>query len=329
MIDIDSLQLILLNIGFAVHHADWNYKNVKSPFARIYLVKEGSAKLHIPNGRVQELKPKFLYMVPPFTLHSYECDDYFALYYIHIYENEISGISVLEDLMYPVEISASEIDALLVERLFNINPDISLTHYDPLVYDDTQHLISSINYQSNKPIYALLETKGILYQLLTRFLVLSKNKYEIVDDRVLKEAKDNTVPLLERLNFISIFTSNLDEFYMVRCGSLFDLTLIDEDDWDNKTGWSPQEQLDAIFKATKPLYEERDLIFDEIAKDLRKYGIVKHNFNELNSKFRQYATQYFYENVAPLLSPQIIDSYHPFPHMANKKLYIYTLLYNR
>ena len=84
------------------------------------------------------------------------------------------------------------------------------------------------------------------------------------DDRVLKEAKDNTVPLLERLNFISIFTSNLDEFYMIRCGSLFDLTLIDEDDWDNKTGWSPQEQLDAIFKATKPLYEERDLIFDEI-----------------------------------------------------------------
>ena len=108
--------------------------------------------------------------------------------------------------------------------------------------------------------------------------------------------------------------------------SLFDLTLIDEDDWDNKTGWSPQEQLDAIFKATKPLYEERDLIFDEIAKDLRKYGIVKHNFNELNSKFRQYATQYFYENVAPLLSPQIIDSYHPFPHMANKKLYVYCIL---
>ena len=146
------------------------------------------------------------------------------------------------------------------------------------------------------------------------------------DDRVLKEAKDNTVPLLERLNFISIFTSNLDEFYMIRCGSLFDLTLIDEDDWDNKTGWSPQEQLDAIFKATKPLYEERDLIFDEIAKDLRKYGIIKHNFDELNSKFRQYATQYFYENIAPLLSPQIIDSYHPFPHLANKKLYIYCIL---
>ena len=68
------------------------------------------------------------------------------------------------------------------------------------------------------------------------------------------------------------------------------------------------------------------MIFDEIAKDLRKNGIVKHNFDELNSKFRQYATQYFYENIAPLLSPQIIDSYHPFPHLANKKLYIYCIL---
>ncbi len=146
------------------------------------------------------------------------------------------------------------------------------------------------------------------------------------DDRVLKEAKDNTVPLLERLNFIAIFTSNLDEFYMIRCGSLFDLTLIDEEDIDNKTGWSPQEQLEAIFKATKPLYKERDLILDEISKNLRASGIVRHNFDELNSDFRQYATQYFYENVAPLLSPQIIDSHHPFPHMANKKLYVYCIL---
>ena len=133
------------------------------------------------------------------------------------------------------------------------------------------------------------------------------------DDRVLKEAKDNTVPLLERLNFISIFTSNLDEFYMIRCGSLFDLTLIDEDDWDNKTGWSPQEQLDAIFKATKPLYEERDLIFDEIAKDLRKYGIVKHNFNELNSKFT-IMIDCFYLNLRAnfLFQAEKTTRYHPF-----------------
>lgn len=186
MIEIDSLQLILLNIGYAVHQADWNYKNVKSPFARIYLVKEGGARLHLPNKRTQELKPSYLYLIPPFTMHSYECNDHFALYYIHIYENQSSSYSILEDLMYPVEITATQIDSLLIERLFIINPDIELVHYDPSKYDDTQHLLRSINFQSNKPTYALLETKGILYQLLTRFLVFSKNKYEIVDDRVLK-----------------------------------------------------------------------------------------------------------------------------------------------
>lgn len=186
MNEIDSLQLILLNIGYAVHQADWNYKNVKSPFARIYLVKEGSARLHLPNKRIQVLEPNHLYMIPPFTLHSYECNDYFVLYYMHIYENQTTSYCVLEDLMYPVEISATTIDQLLVERLYKINPDSALNHYDPLKYDNTSHLISSINYQTHKPNYAMLETKGILFQLLTRFMVHSRNKYDVVDDRILQ-----------------------------------------------------------------------------------------------------------------------------------------------
>ncbi|HLW10200.1 MAG TPA: AraC family ligand binding domain-containing protein [Fermentimonas sp.] len=83
MKDLDTSEFILLNVGFATHHADWNYKNIHSPFARIYLVKEGMAKLHLPNHEVQELTPGYLYMIPPFMLHSYECDEYFTLYYIH------------------------------------------------------------------------------------------------------------------------------------------------------------------------------------------------------------------------------------------------------
>ncbi len=148
------------------------------------------------------------------------------------------------------------------------------------------------------------------------------------DERVLSEAEDKTVPLLERLRFISIFTKNLDEFYMVRCGSLYDLTLVDKKDRDNKTGMSPRQQLDAIFDTTPALYKKRDEIYEKIYQKLRKFRIVRYKCDELNSVRKKYVSQYFYENVMPLLSAQIIDSHHPFPYLANKKLYVYSILEN-
>jgi len=146
------------------------------------------------------------------------------------------------------------------------------------------------------------------------------------DERVLSEAEDETVPLLERLRFISIFSSNLDEFYMIRCGSLYDLTLVNKNDRDNKTNLSPRQQLNAIFDATPALYEKRDEISNELNQRLRKHRITRYKFGELNGVTRKYITQYFYDNVAPILSAQIIDSHHPFPHLMNKKLYIYSIL---
>lgn len=146
------------------------------------------------------------------------------------------------------------------------------------------------------------------------------------NQRVLQEANDKTVPLLEKIKFISIFISNLDEFYMIRCGSLYDVSLVDKEYRDNKTGLTAKEQLDKIYENTIPLYEEKDEIYAKILKQLREYGIIKHSFDELDSLKRKYITQYFYENVSPLLSPQIIDLRHPFPHMINKKLYIYSIL---
>ncbi len=146
------------------------------------------------------------------------------------------------------------------------------------------------------------------------------------DERVLVEANDKTVPLLERLRFISIFTTNLDEFYMVRCGSLYDLTLVNKKDIDNKTGFTPHQQLNAIFEATVPLYKKRDEIYDKVSKKLSKYHITGYKFGDLNSVRKKYLSQYFYEKVMPLLSAQIIDTHHPFPHLTNKKLYIYSIL---
>ncbi len=146
------------------------------------------------------------------------------------------------------------------------------------------------------------------------------------DKRVLVEANDKTVPLLERLRFISIFTTNLDEFYMVRCGSLYDLTLVNKKDIDNKTGFTPHQQLNAIFEATVPLYKKRDEIYDKVCKKLSKYHITGYKFDDLSSVRKKYLSQYFYEKVMPLLSAQIIDTHHPFPHLTNKKLYIYSIL---
>ena len=181
----DITNLILLNIGYAVHYADWNYQNVNSPFARIYLVKEGKAKLHL-HERVQELSPGHLYIIPPFTLHSYECDNYFALYYIHIYENHFLEQRILEDYFFPSEISSTPLTDILVEQLFQINPGRELSKYDPVEYDNPNTLMRTISLHSHNPFYSIIETEGILLQLLSRFLREASHKFETTENRIKK-----------------------------------------------------------------------------------------------------------------------------------------------
>lgn len=143
------------------------------------------------------------------------------------------------------------------------------------------------------------------------------------DKRVLEEAADPNVPLFERLKFISIFTSNLDEFYMVRCGSLYDLSILDEDHLDSKTGMTAQEQLDEIFKETAVLYTMRDEIYKEVQKRImKKSGMKLNKYKSLTENEAKQVEKYFLNYILPILSPQIIDSHHPFPHLSNKKLYI-------
>ncbi|NTW72333.1 MAG: polyphosphate kinase 1 [Eubacteriaceae bacterium] len=142
------------------------------------------------------------------------------------------------------------------------------------------------------------------------------------NQRVLEEGEDPNVPLLERLKFLSIFISNLDEFFMIRVGSLYDLSLIKKETYENKSGLSPKEQLDAVYKAVRPLYAQKDKAFFELEAQLREYDIYNLNIEELLPGERKFMDSYFKKNVMPLLSPQIIDSRHPFPHLWNKSLYI-------
>lgn len=142
------------------------------------------------------------------------------------------------------------------------------------------------------------------------------------NQRVLEEAKDSSVPLLERMKFVSIFTSNLDEFFMIRVGSLYDMSLTDNSTIDSRSGMNPKEQLDAIFAAVAPLYKERDKTYSEIKKLLNPYGVCGLSIKELEQQEKKYVKKYFKDQILPILSPQILDANHPFPHLLNKELYV-------
>lgn len=144
--------------------------------------------------------------------------------------------------------------------------------------------------------------------------------------RVLEEAADQTVPLLERLKFISIFTSNLDEFFMIRVGSLFDLAAISTKDRDNKSGMSPMEQLRSVYDTIPPLIELKNHLYQTLCTQLEEEGIVDVPMKGLSESEEQYISRYYTANLLPILSPQIVDAHHPFPHLENKRPYISLLL---
>ena len=142
------------------------------------------------------------------------------------------------------------------------------------------------------------------------------------NQRVLEEAQDESVPLLERMKFVSIFTSNLEEFFMIRVGSLCDMAEVDNKKIDSKSGMTPKEQLDAIYTAVAPLYKERDKTYAEIKKQLSAYGISGLNMKDLENQEKKYLKKYFKEQILPVLSPQIVDVNHPFPHLLNNQIYV-------
>ncbi|MDO5401008.1 MAG: polyphosphate kinase 1 [Eubacteriales bacterium] len=146
------------------------------------------------------------------------------------------------------------------------------------------------------------------------------------DQRVLEEACDRTVPTLERLKFLSIFSSNLDEFFMVRVGSLYDVSLISPEERDNKSGMTAQQQLRQIYQTIPGLIELKKQIYASVMSDLNRVGISDLQYSQLRPEEAEYVSQFYKTGISPVLSPLIIGSHHPAPHLANKRLYIAALL---
>ena len=146
------------------------------------------------------------------------------------------------------------------------------------------------------------------------------------NERVLEEAENPENPLCERLTFASIYQSNLDEFYMVRVGSLVDQMLLAKDIRENKTNMTPKEQLDAILARTKKLNRKRDVVYEEIMESLEEYGIHMLNFHKIEKEDRNYLERYFEAEVAPVISPSIVGKRQPFPFLRNKEIYAVVVL---
>jgi AraC-like DNA-binding protein len=185
--------LILLNVGYSAFNANWNWKKIHSPFARIYYIESGEARTRIA-GKMYSLKPGHLYLTPPFTLHDDECDGHFALFYIHFYERALNKEPIFDRYEFPVDIEAESLDLLLTERLLHINPDRHLRHYDPLLYDNPPTFSQYIAHSNRMSLHSSMETQGILYQLMSKFLktaVVKTNNRDVRVSRSLQHIHEN------------------------------------------------------------------------------------------------------------------------------------------
>lgn len=184
-LQVEQMHPLVLNVGLAVHNADWNWKNVNSPFTRLYYVTEGSAQIKLPDG-IYTLSPKHMYFIPAFTIHTNICKSNFVHYYLHIYEDHYSDNDWLDHWKFPVEIEATDLDLALFKRLCEINPHMTLQKSDPTTYDNNPTLMQNLIKNRQRAFCDKVESRGIVFQLLSRFFKQGQSKIEMEDNRIAK-----------------------------------------------------------------------------------------------------------------------------------------------
>lgn len=149
------------------------------------------------------------------------------------------------------------------------------------------------------------------------------------NERVLEEAADKTIPLCERLSFLSIFQSNLDEFFMVRVGSLHDMEFLKKAVRENKTNMTAKEQITAILRRVKEMTDRKDWVYGKLMGELEKQGIRLVDFHSISDKESGYLKRYFEQEIKPLLSTIVVGKKQPFPFLANRGIYAVAVLETR
>lgn len=149
------------------------------------------------------------------------------------------------------------------------------------------------------------------------------------NERVLEEAENKEVPLCERMNFVSIYQNNLDEFFMVRVGSLQDEMLLNKKVRDSKTKMTSEEQIKAILKEVKRLNKRKDAAYKSLMEQVEKYGIKLIDFTTAKTEEKKFLEHYFNHEIVPLSSPTIVGKRQPFPFLKNENIYAVVVLETR
>jgi AraC-like DNA-binding protein len=182
-IPIESFNLQMLNVGLARHHGDWNWKDVSSPFTRIFYVKEGEALLHLPH-QTQRLRAGYLYFIPAYTMHSYECDGLFVHYYLHVYEGFKSEMNLVEQYDFPTEVAGSADDELLLQRMCEQHPQAELPESNPQSYDNATHFTGYVERYRDMALWQKMELRGAILILFSRFMSQAVPHVWTADERM-------------------------------------------------------------------------------------------------------------------------------------------------
>ena len=189
---IESLNLLMLNVGLARHDKDWNWQGVSSPFTRIYYVKSGRAWLHIPSElpcegeKRMELRPGHLYIIPAYTRHSYECSGVFEHYYLHVYEGFKNETNVFEMYDFPTEVKAGDGDEKLMAQMVAAHPEARLPESDPRSYDNTTTFADYVKRYNALPLWKKMRLRGATLMLFSRFLEKATPRVWTNDERLTK-----------------------------------------------------------------------------------------------------------------------------------------------
>ena len=174
---------MMLNVGCATHHADWNWQKVSSPFIRIFYIVEGEAMLHLPEEDVL-LKPGYMYMIPAFVIHSYECHGVFKLYYIHMYEGFKNEVNLQDTYELPTEVRAGNSIRQLFEYVSSQYPDAMLPEPDPKSYDTSAQTSNYVERYMNMELWEKMELRGAMLMIMSHFIREAKPHIWTSDERM-------------------------------------------------------------------------------------------------------------------------------------------------